>query len=407
MHPSDLHPETLAIISGRPPREDGAAVNVPISYSSTFVSAGPTGQGDNRVYGRFSNSTWEALEATIGALEHPASLGEDALVFGSGMAAVAAALNLVKQGGLVLMPDSAYNGSLALAQEMADAGRIRLQTLQPAELTPAALARTLANLPATPQTNPQASPPTNPHALLWLEIPSNPLLRVPDARALIKAARDAGALTVVDSTIATPLAARPLEWGADLALHSATKYLSGHSDVILGALTPATAQLRGRLHQHRTLAGSIPSPMDAWLVLRGIRTLAVRLGAQSRTAQFLAERLAAHAAVSNVSYPGLADHPDAKTIASLGLPGGAMLAAQIGRGAEDADRFIAALRLWVPATSLGGVESSIERRRRHSSEPGTVADNLTRLSVGLEHPEDLWRDLEAALAQIDPVSLES
>lgn len=407
MHPSDLHPETLAIISGRPPREDGAAVNVPISYSSTFVSAGPTGQGDNRVYGRFSNTTWEALEATIGALEHPASQGEDALVFGSGMAAVAAALNLVKQGGLVLMPDSAYNGSLALAQEMADVGRIRLRTLQTAELTPEALARTLGNLPANPQASPQADQPANNPQLLWLEIPSNPLLRVPDARALIKAARDAGALTVVDSTIATPLAGRPLEWGADLALHSATKYLSGHSDVILGALTPATAQLRGRLHQHRTLAGSIPSPMDAWLVLRGIRTLAVRLGAQSRTAQFLAERLAAHPAVSSVSYPGLADHPDAKTIASLGLPGGAMLAMRVGRGPMDADRFIAALRLWVPATSLGGVESTIERRRRHSSEPGTVADNLTRLSIGLEHPEDLWRDLEAALQEIDPVSLES
>jgi cystathionine gamma-synthase len=221
--------------------------------------------------------------------------------------------------------------------------------------------------------------------LVWLESPSNPLLEVADLPALASAARDAGALSVCDNTFATPLGQQPLAFGVDVVVHSVTKYLSGHSDLILGAtVTPDTDAghaLRDRLAHRRLLAGAIAGPFETWLALRGLRTLHVRLERATANAATLAERLRTHAGVERVRYPGF----------------GAMVSIEVPGGAEAAERVAAAVRLWSHSTSLGGVESQVERRRRHPLEPETTPENLLRLSVGIEDVEDLWRDLDQAL----------
>jgi cystathionine gamma-synthase len=222
-------------------------------------------------------------------------------------------------------------------------------------------------------------------AMLWVESPTNPMLEVSDVRALSAMARDAGALTVCDNTFATPLVQQPLTDGVDVVLHSVTKYLSGHSDVILGALvTPSTdagRELAGRLSTARLLNGAIAGPMETWLALRGLRTLHVRLERATANARELAERLATHPAVETTRYPGF----------------GAIIAIEVPGGADGAERVAAATELWTHSTSLGGVESQIERRRRHPAEPATVPVALLRLSVGIEDVEDLWHDLDHAL----------
>ena len=222
-------------------------------------------------------------------------------------------------------------------------------------------------------------------ALLWIESPTNPMLEVFDVAALCAAARERGVLTVCDNTFATPLVQQPLTLGADVVLHSVTKYLAGHSDVILGALvTPATGagrELRERLTRQRLLHGAIAGPMETWLALRGMRTLHLRLERATATARELASRLESHPAVEHVRYPGF----------------GAIVAIDVVGGAAPAERAAAATRLWTHSTSLGGVESQLERRRRHPGEPQTVPEGLLRLSVGIEDVEDLWRDLDQAL----------
>ena len=222
--------------------------------------------------------------------------------------------------------------------------------------------------------------------MVWIESPTNPMLEVADVDALVAVAREAGALVVCDNTFATPLVQRPLEHGVDVVLHSVTKYLSGHSDVILGALaTPATdagRQLAGQLATHRLLHGAIAGPMETWLALRGLRTLHLRVERATANARELAQRLEQHPAVEHVRYPGF----------------GAIVSIEVAGGAEGAERVCSATRLWTHATSLGGVESQVERRRRHPAEPLTVPEALLRLSVGIEDVEDLWRDLDRALA---------
>jgi cystathionine gamma-synthase len=222
-------------------------------------------------------------------------------------------------------------------------------------------------------------------AMLWIESPTNPMLEVADIPALVELARASGVVTVCDNTFATPLVQRPLAEGVDVVLHSVTKYLSGHSDVILGALvTPPTTQGRAtaaRLASQRLLRGAIAGPMETWLALRGLRTLHVRLERATANAAELAGRLAAHPAVARVRYPGF----------------GAIISVEVHGDAEAAERVAAATRLWMHSTSLGGVESQVERRRRHPAEPATVPESLLRLSVGIEDVEDLWRDLQQAL----------
>jgi cystathionine gamma-synthase len=351
----DLSPASRVVALGRSPRVPGGGVGAPLELTSTYLADGPVG------YARASNPTWSAFEDALGSLE-----GGEALVFASGMAAVSAALSLAPHGSAVVASKTAYNGTVAtlLDAEREARHEVRWVELTDTEAVVAAL---------------------DGAALVWLESPSNPLLEVADLPALAAAAREKGVLSVCDNTFATPLRQRPLDLGVDVVVHSVTKYLSGHSDLILGATVTAAGDpgraLRDRLAHQRLLGGAIAGPMETWLALRGLRTLDVRLERASASAAELARRLAGHPGVQRLRYPGF----------------GAMVSVEVVGGADGAERVAAATRLWVHSTSLGGVESQLERRRRHELEPETTPENLIRLSVGIEDVEDLWRDLDQAL----------
>lgn len=369
-------PDTVVVSAGRPPHAVDQPVNSPIVLSSTFHSLGEPGAGE-KVYGRFTNPTWDPLEETIAQLE---DCELPALAYASGMAAVAAALSLLPAGGTILIPSHAYNGSLSLVAELEKTLGLTVRRVDLADTDAAIAALAGADM-------------------AWLESPTNPMLEVADLPVLLAAAREAGVLTVVDNTFSTPLRQRPLQQGADVVVHSATKYMGGHSDVVLGAVVTRNPELRSRLHGMRTLHGAIAGPFEAWLTLRGIRTMALRLDRAEANAMELAKRLAEHPAISRVRYPGLPEDPGHQRAAAQLEGFGAIVAIEVAGGAEAADAMLANLLLWTPATSLGGVESLAERRRRHPGEPGTVPDNLVRLSVGIENVEDLHADLTAALGQ--------
>jgi cystathionine gamma-synthase len=369
-------PDTVVVSAGRPPHAVDQPVNSPIVLSSTFHSLGEPGAGE-KVYGRFTNPTWDPLEETIAQLE---DCELPALAYASGMAAVAAALSLLPAGGTIVIPSHAYNGSLSLVAELEKTLGLTVRRVDLADTDAAIAALAGADM-------------------AWLESPTNPMLEVADLPVLLAAAREAGVLTVVDNTFSTPLRQRPLQQGADVVVHSATKYMGGHSDVVLGAVVTRNPELRSRLHGMRTLHGAIPGPFEAWLTLRGIRTMALRLDRAEASAMELAKRLAGHPAISRVRYPGLPEDPGHQRAAEQLEGFGAIVAIEVAGGAEAADAMLAKLLLWTPATSLGGVESLAERRRRHPGEPGTVPENLVRLSVGIENVEDLHADLTAALGQ--------
>lgn len=366
---------TRCVALGRPEPGPGAPVNPPITLSSTFLHDGA--REAEFAYVREDTPAWRPFEEALGGLE-----GGRALAFGSGMAAAAAAISLVPVGGVVVAPRSAYMGVLSLLRDGAAAG---LYTVR--EVDPTDTAAVVAALPGAD--------------LVWLESPSNPLLDVADLPALLTASREQGLTSVVDNTFSTPLLSRPLELGADIVMHSATKYLAGHSDVLLGALVTASpdenagshdgshdgAGLHERLAHHRHLHGAAPGALETWLALRGLRTLAVRFERACANAADLAGRLQRHPAVERVRYPGQ----------------GAMLAIEVRGGADAAESVCATTDLWTHATSLGGVESLIERRRRYDTEPDVVPDSLVRLSVGIEDVDDLWADLQAALDRARPV----
>ncbi|MGT2463374.1 trans-sulfuration enzyme family protein [Sinomonas atrocyanea] len=368
-----LAPETLAVAAGRPQRGTDSPVNPEIVLSSTFVGLGGVGEGA-RGYARFSNPTWEPFEDAVGKLEGSPL---PALLFSSGMGAVAAALSLVPVGGVVVAPRHSYSGTLGLAQLKAERGELTLLEVD--------IEDTGATVAALDGAD-----------VLWVESPTNPMMEVADLPALVAAAHASGVLVVVDNTFSTPLGQKPLGVGADVVVHSATKYLAGHSDVLLGVTVTADEQLRARLHQHRTLHGAIAGPVEAWLGLRGLRTLALRVERSQATAGELARRLDAHPAVSRVRYPGLTSDPGHERAAAQLAGFGSVISIELD-GADAADAFVGRVALWLPATSLGGVESTIERRRRHLAEPHTVPDGLVRLSVGIENVEDLWDDLRQAL----------
>lgn len=351
------HPRTATLLvgGGRPARVPGAPVNVPVDLNSTYVVGGPN------EYGRHGNATWDAFEDVLGRLE-----GGRALVFGSGMAAVAAALSLVPVGGRVVAPDRGYNGTCSVLARLARDGRLVVDWVDIEDT--AAVSRALPGA-----------------ALLWTESPVNPTLEVPDVPALVTAARAArgtgtGPLVVADNTFATPLLRTPLDDGADVVVHSATKYLAGHSDVLLGVAVARDEALLHRLEEHRALHGAIAGPAETWLALRGLRTLHLRHERSCANAAELARRLDGHPDVTRVRYPGF----------------GAIVAIEVGFPAR-ADAVCGAVGVWTHATSLGGVESLLERRRRHAEEPRGVPEDLIRLSVGIEDVEDLWEDLDSAL----------
>lgn len=329
-------------------------MSVPPVLTSTYVADGPVN------YARVGNPTWTAFEDAVGPLE-----GGRALAFASGMAAVAAVVSLVPVGGTVVAPAAAYNGVVVHLTEAAERGQLQVRWVDDVTDT-AAVTAALEGAD-----------------LLWLESPTNPLLDVADLPTLLAVARERGVLSAVDNTFATPLLQRPLELGADVVVHSATKYLAGHSDLLMGVTVtgPEGSATHERLARHRQLSGAVPGPMETWLALRGLRTLAVRLERACANAAELAARLGDHPRVHRVRYPGF----------------GAIVSIEVDGGAEGAERLCAATRLWVHATSLGGVESQLERRRRQPGEPEAVPVDLVRLSVGIEDVEDLWRDLDQGL----------
>ncbi len=377
-HAAHLAPDTVVVSAGRPPRDHDAPVNPPVVLSSTFFGRGEVVQGD-RAYGRYSNPTWDPFEETLAELEGAALPG---LVFASGLAAVSAALSLIPSGGVLVMPRHSYQGSLAMAEQMAERGELKLRTVDIADT--AAVTAQLGGAD-----------------MLWLESPTNPMLEIAEVEALASAAHQAGALVVADNTFSTPLGQRPLAAGVDVVVHSVTKYLAGHSDVVLGAVVTSNEELRSKLLVHRSLHGAIAGPFETWLALRGVRTMALRIERSQATAGELARKLQQHPAVEAVRYPGLPEDPGHARAAAQMDGFGSIIAIQVKGGAAAADKVIEALQLWLPATSLGGVESLIERRRRHVNEPESVPENLLRLSVGIENPADLWADLEQALTAAD------
>ncbi|MHA7177220.1 trans-sulfuration enzyme family protein [Arthrobacter sp. Sr24] len=379
-HPDHLSPDTVVVAAGRPDRGHDAPVNPPIVLSSTYVGTGTVVDGD-RAYGRYSNPTWDPLEDALAQLEG-ASL--PALIFSSGLAAVSAALSLIPVGGVLVMPAHSYQGALVMAQEMAAKGMFTVRTVDIANNDEVIAALTGAGEKAA--------------SMLWLESPTNPMLEVADMHALCRSAAAVGALVVTDNTFSTPLVQKPLELGSDVVLHSVTKYLAGHSDVIMGALATSNPEVRAQLLHHRSIHGAIAGPFEAWLALRGLRTLALRVERSQASALELATRLEMHDAVEKVLFPGLPSDPGHLRAKAQMSGFGSILCIQIAGGADAAEAVVEALRLWTPATSLGGVESLIERRRRHANEPASVPENLLRLSVGIENLEDLWNDLEQALA---------
>ncbi|WP_125616962.1 trans-sulfuration enzyme family protein [Specibacter cremeus] len=381
-HAGALSPDTLVVAAGRPARVHDAPVNPPIVLSSTYVGTGTVVDGD-RAYGRYSNPTWDPLEETLAELEGATLPG---LVFASGLAAVSAALSLIPAGGVLVMPRHTYQGALVMAQELAEKGLFTLRTVDVADTDEVIAALTGAGERAA--------------SMLWLESPTNPMLEVADLRVLCRSAQAVGAVVVTDNTFSTPLVQQPLELGSDVVLHSVTKYLAGHSDVVLGAIVTSDPDLRGRLHHHRSIHGAIAGPFEAWLALRGLRTLALRVERSQQTALALALRLEAHDGVDRVRFPGLESDPGHARARAQMNGFGSILCIEVAGGAAAAEGVVAALRLWTPATSLGGVESLIERRRRHANEPDSVPENLLRLSVGIENAEDLWADLAQALDSV-------
>jgi cystathionine gamma-synthase len=344
-------PATTAVTAGRPGRVPDAPLNVPLTMASTYVAGG------DLEYGRYGNPTWTAFEEALGALE-----GGRCLSFASGLSAVATVLDLVGQGATVVAPRHAYNGTVMQLADLEARGRV------------------VANLVDITDTEAVVKA-CDDAALVWLESPTNPALEVADIETIAAAAHGSGAYVVVDNTFATPLRQLPLTMGADLVVHSATKYLSGHTDAVLGAVVVTDDQLYDVLKGRRDLIGAIPGTLEAWLALRGLRTLHLRVERAESNARDLVGRLAAHAAVEEVRYPGF----------------GGIVSIVIAGGADAADRLTHGTSLWVHATSLGGVESSLERRRRWKSEPATIPDGLVRLSVGIEDVEDLWTDLAGVL----------
>jgi cystathionine gamma-synthase len=345
----EVKPETWAIVAGRPAPVPGATLNTPVVAASTYVL------GSDRIYSRNeATEGWEAFEAMLGGLE-----GGEAVAFSSGMAACAAVLAQLPSGAHLVLGDDCYQGVAAIAEAGARTHQWRVE-----------------RLPATDGRWLQRASEAD---LLWLESPSNPLLDVADLAAICAAPRGPRTRVVVDNTFATPLLQRPLELGADIVVHSATKLIGGHSDLLLGAAVTADAGELRELRAARSRNGATPGMLECFLALRGSRTLALRLRHAQASAEQLAARLAEHPAVGRVRYPGFG------TIVSFELA-----------DAAAADRACRATRIIRHATSLGGVETCMERR---SANPGQehIPPGLIRLSTGCEDLEDLWADLGASL----------
>ena len=374
--------ETLAIHAGQEPDSLTGAVVPPIYQVSTFKQDAVGKPRGGYEYARTANPTRTALQECLAALEG----GAAALAFASGMAAEDGLLRTVcAPGDHVLIPDDAYGGTYRLFARVLAGWGLSYSVVPMSDL--AAVRAQLAARPVK---------------LIWTETPTNPLLNIADIRALAQAAHEAGAMLVVDNTFASPYLQQPLALGADVVVHSTTKYLGGHSDVIGGAVVMADPDLAERLAFIQNATGGVPGPFDAWLTLRGIKTLAARMDRHCRNAMRVAQMLAEHPAVAQVYYPGLPTHPGHKTAQEQMRAFGGMVSFRLLAGEEAAVQACARTRLFTLGESLGGVESLIEHpaRMTHASVTGSeleVPGDLIRLSVGIEDCDDLLDDLREAL----------
>ena len=348
------HPETQAVVAGRPEVAPDAGLNPPLVLPSTFHAGGPIG------YGRYGNQTWTALEEAISALE-----GGATLAFSSGMAAISAVFSILPIGAPVVASNQGYSGVMTLLNSFHASGRLEVRFVDIVDTQSVINAMKGA-------------------ALVWIESPTNPCLDVAELVPLIAAAKKLGIGIAVDNTFATPLVQNPLELGADIVMHSVTKFLSGHSEVLMGSLSTNDPALLKRLQDSRSFNGSIPGPFESWLALRGLRTFPLRFNKSQESAKILVSKLTAHPKITRVRYPGF----------------GAILSFEVDGTAEQTQQVCESSRLIAHATSLGGVESLWERRRRWPMESASVPEQLIRLSVGCEHVDDIWNDINSALASI-------
>ena len=373
--------ETRAIHEGQEPDPATGAVTVPIYQTSTYAQEA-VGQHKGYDYSRVANPTRTALQICLASLEG----AEHGVAFASGLAAATTLVHLVSPGERIVAVNDVYGGIYRMFSQIYEPKGYEFEWVPAADMS-TSLAERLDERTR----------------LVWLETPTNPLLNVVDIRAAAEAAHDAGALVVVDNTFATPYLQRPLELGADVVLHSTTKYLGGHSDVVGGFLATNDPTIAERLYFLQKSLGGIPGPFDAWLVLRGVKTLAVRMRRHCENARAVAEFLDAHPRVERVLYPGLESHPGHEIAARQMADFGGMVCF-LAESEEDAVGLVARTKIWKLAESLGGVESLIEHpaRMTHASTadaPFAAPRSLVRLSVGLESPDDLVADLEAALVR--------
>lgn len=367
--------DTLAVHAGNHPEPITGAVTPAIHLSTTFEREPDLSFRGGHVYSRASNPNRQALETCIAQLEG----GADAACFASGSAATNALLQALDPDAHVVLPDDAYYGTTKLARDVFSS-RLRHSCVD--------MSKVLNVVRAI----------TDKTRVVWIETPSNPLLRVVDIAVIASVARQAGAVVVVDNTYATPVLQRPLSLGAHFVMHSATKYLGGHSDVLVGALVAAEADhpLWAKIRGIQADGGAVPSPFECWLTQRGIRTLPLRVRAQTATAQRVAEFLGAHRKVEAVHYPGLSSHPGHEIAMRQMAAPGAMMSFQVRGGRDAAIAVSNRLRVITRATSLGATESLIEHRHSIEGPHTRSPENLLRLSIGLEHVDDLIEDLQQA-----------
>lgn len=379
----DLAFDTLAVHAGQPPDPSSGAVMTPIVLASTFAQDRP-GAHKGFEYSRSGNPTRKALEACLAALEG----GAHGLAFASGLAASTTMLHSLPPGAHVLSGDDVYGGTFRLFDKV---------------MRPMGVTSDFTDLRDLDAVRAAIRKETR---MIWLETPTNPMLKIFDIAAIAEIARAAGATLVVDNTFATPVLQRPLELGATAVVHSTTKYLNGHSDVVGGAIVTSDHALHERLAFLQNAMGAIPGPFDCYLVLRGLKTLGVRVRQQCASAQIIAEKLTRRPDVRRVFYPGLASHPGHAIAARQMRAPGAMISVELEGGEERARTFLSRLAIFTLAESLGGVESLAEHPAimTHASVPEAtravlgISGSLVRLSVGLEAEADLWDDIERALA---------
>jgi cystathionine gamma-synthase len=369
--------ETLAIQSTEVHLDDARPATMPIHMSSTFIRNEDGSYNHGLQYGRADNPNRAVLEKSLALLEG----GERAFAFGSGMAAISAVFQCMSPGQEVILPNDVYFAAKKLVDQVYSRWGLKIVSVDMSNID-------VVKAAITPDT-----------VLIWMETPSNPLIQITDLGDLIALAKSKGIMTAVDNTWPTPVLTRPIEMGADVVIHSTTKYFGGHSDVIGGCvIVKEENDFSKRLTDVQQLGGAVPSPFDCWLVARVIRTLSLRVKAQCDTALKLAQYLEGHPDIQEVLYPGLPSHKG-HTIAKKQMENGfgAMMSVLIGGDSKKSLEICNRLQYFTQATSLGGVESLVEHRRSVEGPMSNAPDNLLRVSVGLEHPDDLIADWGQAL----------